>query len=57
MLVEMIVWSAKHGNAGVDAKFINRVEPDRAALLRDLQNRVGFLKFIVTNPENPSPYQ
>jgi DNA-binding HxlR family transcriptional regulator len=38
MLVEMIVWGAKHGNGTADSSFIRRLNTDRDNWIKELQS-------------------
>lgn len=39
MLVEIMVWSARQGNQGLDPAFIRRFETDRQDLIEELQEK------------------
>lgn len=39
MLVEMMVWGARHGNGAIDEHFLSRFDTEREQLIRQLQQK------------------
>ena len=43
MLVEMIVWGSKHGDASADPDLLRRFDDDRVRVIEEIQDRVRML--------------